>query len=186
MNRITVATVVVSMAATLMLLLPSSTSQGQSMSLTIGSKAPDFTLFDADRKPRTLKEFAGRKLVIAFYPGAFTGACSKEMCALRDAMASFNSLSAQVVGISVDSPFANKAFSDQNKLTFPLLSDHTREVSKSYCGVYQDFGGVKGYTAAKRSVFVLDGAGIVKYAWATDAPGVEPPYEEISKALASF
>jgi glutaredoxin-dependent peroxiredoxin len=153
------------------------------MALTIGSKAPEFTLLDTERKPRTLKEFSGKKLVIAFYPGAFTGACTKEMCALRDALAEFNKLSAQVVAISVDSPFANKAFADQNMLTFPLLSDYTREVSKSYCGVYEDFAGVKGYTASKRSVFVLDGSGVVKYVWITDTPGVEPPYEEISKAL---
>ena len=156
------------------------------MSLSIGSKAPDFTLVDSDRKPRSLKEFLGKKLVLAFYPGAFTGVCGKEMCALRDAMASFNTLSAQVVGISVDGPFANKAFSDQNKLTFPLLCDYTREVSKAYAGLYEDFAGVKGYTAAKRSVFVLDASGVVKYVWVTETPGVEPPYEEIKKALASF
>ena len=101
------------------------------MSLTVGQTAPDFTLIDTERKPRSLKEFAGKKVVLAFYPGAFTGACTKEMCALRDAMAAFNSLEAQVVGISVDSPFANKGFADANKVTFPLLSDFTREVRRS-------------------------------------------------------
>ena len=156
------------------------------MALTVGAKAPDFTLFDADRKPRSLKEFAGKKLVLVFYPGAFTGVCTKEMCAFRDSLASFNAMAAQVVGISVDSPFANHAFADQNKLAFPLLSDHTREVSKSYCGVYDGFAGVTGYTASKRSVFVLDAGGVVKYAWSTENPAVEPPYEEIQKALGSI
>ena len=156
------------------------------MALTVGAKAPDFTLFDADRKPRSLKEFAGKKLILVFYPGAFTGVCTKEMCAIRDSLASFNAMAAQVVGISVDSPFANHAFADQNKLAFPLLSDHTREVSKSYCGVYDGFAGVTGYTASKRSVFVLDAGGVVKYVWSTENPGVEPPYEEIGKALKSF
>ncbi len=156
------------------------------MALTIGTKAPDFTLVDTDRKPRSLKEFAGKKVVLAFFPGAFTGACTKEMCTLRDALASFNAMSAQVVAISVDSPFANKGFADQNKLTFPVLSDFTKEVSKKYCGLYDDFGGVKGYTAAKRAVFVLDAAGVIKYAWISDVPGNEPPYDEINKALKSF
>lgn len=156
------------------------------MTLTVGSKAPDFTLVDTDRKPRSLKEFAGKKLVIAFFPGAFTGVCTKEVCALRDAMAAFNAIAAQVIAISVDSPFANAAFAGQNKLAFPVLSDLTKEVSKSYCGLYEDFAGVKGYAAAKRSVFVIDGAGIVRYAWSTDAPGIEPPYDEITKALNSF
>jgi len=164
-----------------------STSQsGQPMALTIGSKAPDFTLFDTDRKPRSLNEFTGKKLILAFYPGAFSGACTKEMCAIRDALASFNSMGSQVVGISVDSPFANKGFADHNKLTFPLLSDFTREVSKKYAGVYVGFGGVNGYEASKRAVFVLDGSGVVKYVWVTEVPGNEPPYDEIKKALESF
>lgn len=153
------------------------------MPVSVGSKAPDFTLTDTERKPRSLAEFKGKKVVLAFYPGAFTGVCTKEMCALRDAMAAFNSFNAQVVGISVDSPFANKGFADVNKLQFPLLSDHTRETSRAYCGLYEDFGGVKGYTAAKRSVYVIDGQGVVTYAWVTDAPGTEPPYDEIKAAL---
>ena len=156
------------------------------MSLTVGQVAPEFTLFDTERKPRSLKEFAGKKVVLAFYPGAFTGACTKEMCALRDAMTAFNSLDAQVIGISVDSPFANKAFADANKITFPLLSDHTREVSMKYVGVYESFAGVTGYTASKRSIFVLDGKGVIKYTWVTETPGNEPPYDEIQKALKGF
>ena len=156
------------------------------MALSTGSKAPDFKLIDADRKERSLSEFLGKKTVLAFFPGAFTGVCTKEFCQLRDSMASFNSMNAQVVGISVDSPFANKGFSDANRLAFPLLSDFSRAVSKQYCGVYDDFAGLKGYTAAKRAVFVLDNSGVVKYAWVSDTPGVEPPYGDVNKALASF
>ena len=153
------------------------------MSVTVGSKAPAFTLFDTDRKPRSLAEFAGKKVVLVFYPGAFTGACTKEMCALRDAMAAFNAVDAQVLGISVDSPFANKAFSDANKLAFPLLSDYSRETSKAYAGLYTDFAGVQGYTASKRAVYILDGQGVVTYVWMTDTPATEPPYEEVKAAL---
>lgn len=156
------------------------------MALKVGDKAPDFSLMDADRKERTLKEFLGKKTVIAFFPGAFTGVCTKEMCAFRDSLAQLNAVQAQVVAISVDSPFANKAFADQNKLSFPILSDHSRSVAKQYVGVYEDFAGVKGYTAAKRSVFLLDAQGVVKYCWVTEAPGTEPPYDEVQKAAAAI
>ncbi len=153
------------------------------MSLTTGQRAPDFTLPDTDRKQRSLSEFRGKKTVLAFFPGAFTGVCTKEMCQLRDSMAMFNDMDAQVVGISVDAPSANKAFALANNLTFPLLSDYTRTVSKQYCGVYQDFGGLMGYEAAKRSVFVLDAQGVVRYAWISENPGTEPNYEEVRSAV---
>ena len=102
------------------------------MALKIGDKAPDFQLFDTDRKLRSLNEFAGSKMVIAFFPGAFTGVCTKEMCAFRDSMSKLNDLNAKVVGISVDAPFANKAFANQNNLQFPLLSDYERTAAASY------------------------------------------------------
>ncbi len=156
------------------------------MALTVGAKAPNFTLLDTDRKERSLAEFLGKKTVVAFFPGAFTGVCTKEMCTFRDSLADLARVNAQVVAISVDSPFSNKAFSDANKLTFPVLSDYTRATSNDYCGVYVDFAGMKGYTASKRAVFVLDAQGTVKYAWISEAPGNEPPYDEVNKALASF
>ena len=153
------------------------------MALKVGSKAPEFTLFDTNKKSRQLSEFHGKKVVLAFYPGAFTGACTKELCAFRDAMSNFNNLNAQVVGISVDSPFANNAFATQNNLQFPLLSDFTREVCKQYCGVYEDFGGIKGYNASKRAVFIVDANNTVTYAWISENPGVEPDYNAVIMAL---
>jgi peroxiredoxin len=156
------------------------------MALTIGVKAPDFKLVDTSMKERTLGEFLGKKTVLAFYPGAYTGVCTKELCQLRDSLANFTGLKAQVVGISVDGPFANKAFADANKLPFPLLSDYTRSTIKNYGGVHEDFAGLKGYSAAKRSVFVLDSKGVVTYAWVSEDPRVEPPYQEITKALESI
>jgi len=153
------------------------------LAIKVGSKAPEFTLFDTDRKSRQLSEFHGKKVVLAFYPGAFTGACTKELCAFRDAMSNFNNLNAQVVGISVDSPFANNAFATQNNLQFPLLSDFTREVCKQYCGVYEDFGGIKGYSASKRAVFIVDANNTVTYAWISENPGVEPDYNAVILAL---
>lgn len=156
------------------------------MALKVGDKAPDFTMYDVDKKPRTLKEFLGKKTVLAFYPGAFTGVCSKEMCTFRDSLASLNNIDAQVVAASTDSPFANKAFADQNKLNFPVLSDVTKSVSKQYAGLYDGFAGIPGYAAAKRAVFVLDSSGTVKYSWISDNPGVEPNYDEVRKAVSSF
>ena len=153
------------------------------MALNVGSKAPEFILFDSNKKSRQLSEFHGKKVVLAFYPGAFTGACTKELCAFRDAMSNFNNLNAQVVGISVDSPFANNAFATQNNLQFPLLSDYTREVCKQYCGVYEDFGGIKGYSASKRAVFIVDANNTVTYAWISENPGVEPDYNAVILAL---
>ena len=156
------------------------------MAVRVGDKAPEFTLIDGDRKPRSLSEFLGKKTVLAFFPGAFTGVCTKEMCALRDSMSRFNELNAQVVGISVDAPFSNKAFATQNNLQFPILSDYSRAAVKAYGIVLDNFAGLTGYSAAKRSVFVLDKDGVIRYVWITDNPGVEPAYDEVSKALAAL
>jgi glutaredoxin-dependent peroxiredoxin len=153
------------------------------MAIQAGMMAPEFTLFDTEKKPRSLSEFKGKNVVLAFYPGAFTGVCTKEFCTFRDTLANFSNLKAQIIGISVDVPFANKAFASQNNLQFPLLSDYSREISKKYAGVHEDFAGMKGYSASKRAVYIVDSIGKVKYVWVTENPGVEPDYEAISKAL---
>jgi len=154
------------------------------MSLSVGQKAPNFTLADAFRKPVSLSDYAGKKVVILFYPGAFTAVCEKEMCTIRDTMADFDGGGAQILGISVDAPAANKAFSDKNGLKFPLLSDYTRYVSIQYCGVVTNFAGLAGLTASNRAAYVIDASGTVTYAWVGENPGVEPSYDEIKKALA--
>jgi peroxiredoxin len=156
------------------------------MSVEVGQKPPDFQLYDQDKKLRTLKEFQGKKVVLAFFPGAFTSGCTKEMCTFRDSMQTLNGLNAQVVGISVNDPFANKAFAEANKLEFPILSDYGREVVRKFNVSYDDFAGLKGYTVAKRSVFVLDDKGMVRYRWVSEDPGKQPDYEEIKKALAKI
>jgi len=149
--------------------------------LTVGSSATDFELTDHNLKKVRLSSLKG-KVVLAFYPGAFTGVCTKEMCTFRDMMARFNELEATVLGISVDTPFANKAFAEHNGIEFSLLSDFGGEVAKQYGGVHTDFAGVPNYTAAKRAVFIVED-GKVTYAWVSEDPGKEPPYEEIVKAL---
>lgn len=153
--------------------------------IRIGKKAPNFTLPDTDLKPRSLKDF-DTKLVLAFYPGAFTSVCTKEMCAFRDSLAKLNELKAQVIGISVNDPFSNKAFAEANNLGFPLLSDYRREVVRLYGVGARDFAGLKGYIAAKRSIFILDKKGVIHHKWVSEDPRVEPNYQEIQKILSEM
>jgi len=149
----------------------------------VGDKAPSFTLPDTDLKPRSLSEFLGNKVVLAFFVGAFTSVCTKEMCAFRDSMARLIGLKAQVVGIAVSDPFSNKAFAEKNRLTFPILSDYNREVIRTYGIEHEDFAGLKGYQTSKRAIFILDKTGVVRYAWITENPSVEPNYSEIESFL---
>ncbi len=151
--------------------------------IEIGSPAPDFSLLDTKREAKSLNDFKGRVTVLAFYPGAFTGVCDSEMCSLRDSMAEFNELNANVVGISVDSPFANGGFAGRHNLEFPLLSDFTRETIKNYDILLKDFAGVTGYDVAQRSVFILDADGIVRFKWIAEKPGIEPDYAALKEEL---
>lgn len=154
--------------------------------VNVGEKAPDFTLPDTDRKPRKLSDFRGKKLVLAFFPGAFTSVCTREMCTFRDSLARLSELKAQVVGVSVNDPWSNKGFAERNLLTFPLLSDYNREVIRLYGIELTDFAGLKGYSVAKRSVFILDKEGVVRYRWVSEDPGAEPNYREIENALSQI
>ena len=152
----------------------------------IGEVAPDFKLPDTDKNLRSLKEFRGKKTVLAFFPGAFTGVCTKEMCTFQESLSRFNGMDAQVVGVSVDSPFSNKEFSTKNKLQFPILSDYKEEVIKRYDLVHVGLGGLEGYTSARRAVFVVDKDGVIRYEWLSEAPGNEPNYDEIAKAVSAI
>ena len=151
--------------------------------INVGEKAPDFTLPDTDRKSRRLSEFRGKKLILAFFPGAFTSVCTKEMCTFRDTMARLSELKAQVVGVSDNDPWSNKGFAERNLLAFPLLSDINREVIRLYGIELTNFAGLKGYSVAKRSVFILDKEGVVRYRWVSEDPGIEPNYKEIQETL---
>lgn len=153
------------------------------MAVEVGKRVPDVTLVSHDRKSVKLSEFLGKPTVLVFFPGAFTSVCTKELCTFRDGMAKFNELQAQVIAISVDSPFAQKAFADQNGLNFTLLSDFNRAAVRAF-GI-EDPKFVNGLLpgVAKRSVFVLDKNGTVSYRWVADNPGVEPNYQEVEAAV---
>ncbi len=153
------------------------------MALNVGDKAPDFEAPDQNLKMRKLSDFKGNKLVLAFFPGAFTSVCTKEMCTFRDSMANLNKLNATVLGVSVDQPFSNAKFAKDNNLNFDLLSDLTREMSNKYGGLHQNFVNIPGLVASKRSVFVIDKNGKVTYAWVSEDPGVEPDYKKIEEEL---
>jgi len=108
------------------------------------------------------------------------------MCTFRDSMAALERLDAQVVGVSVNDPYSNRAFAEKNGLTFPLLSDYERKVVKLYGVALKDFAGLKGYTAAQRSVFILDRNGIVRFRWVSDDPRKEPDYRRLNEALSQI
>ena len=151
------------------------------MSVDVGAVAPDFTLPNQDREPVTLSAARGRPVVLAFFPAAFSGTCTKELCTIRDSLSKLNQANAQVYGISVDTFFALKAFQDQEKLTFPLLSDFNKEVIRKY-GVYnEDMIGLKGI--AKRAVFVVDKNGAVKYREVLEDARNEPDYGKVLAAV---
>jgi peroxiredoxin len=153
------------------------------MAVEVGQTAPEFSLYDQDRNERSLGEFKGKKVILAFFPGAFTGVCTTEMCTLRDRADQFNSLNAQVLGISVDPPFAQKAWADANNLNFPVLCDFNRQVVNQYDVALPNLAGLQGYTVANRAVFVVDKEGVVRYKWLAPSPVNEPDYEEIQQAL---
>jgi glutaredoxin-dependent peroxiredoxin len=151
----------------------------------VGATAEGFTLYDADKNERKLSEFLvkGKRTILAFYPGAFTGGCTKEMCTFRDMFSDLEKMNANLIGISVDAPFAQKAFAEEHGLNFPLLCDFKRDVIQKYDVVWKNLGGVNGYDTSNRAIFILDDGGKVLYSWAAPNPGVQPNFEEIKKNL---
>ncbi len=149
----------------------------------INSQAPDFTLFDTTREKVTLSDHRGKKVILAFFPAAFTGVCEKELCSFRDSLAELNDVGATVLAISVDAPFSNGAFAAKTGANFPILSDYTRSTVAAYGVELPDFAGMPGYTASQRAVFIVNGEGAITYKWVGPNPGVEPDYDAIKAAL---
>ena len=148
--------------------------------------APDFNLKNTEKNDIALSSFKGKTVVLAFYPGAFTGVCDTEMCSLKDSMDSFNDLNATVLGISVDSPWANAEFAKKYEINFNLLSDYNRDVSKAYDMIFNGLGGLEGYECSNRGVIIIDGQGLIQYRWVAENPGVEPNYSEIIEKVKSL
>ena len=148
------------------------------MSLKIGQPAPDFTLYDTEKRPVKLSELQDQNVLLLFFPLAFTSTCTQELCSVRDNLKMYESLEVLPVGISVDSLFSLKKFKEEQKLNFPLLSDFNKEVSKAYGSLYETWGyGWKG--VGKRSAFLIDKDGIVRYAEVLENAGELPDFKAI-------
>ena len=145
----------------------------------IGDSAPNFTLKNTSKDDISLSDYAGKTVILAFYPGAFTGVCDKEMCAFQDSMGKLNDADAVVLGISVDSPWANAEFARKYELEFTLLSDVDRDVVTMYDATFTGLGGIEGYVSANRVVVIIDKDGVVQYRWDAESPGIEPNYDEV-------
>ena len=154
------------------------------MAATVGQKAPEFKLMNDKREEVTLSSQKGHPVVLAFFPAAFTGVCTKELCTFRDSMAKLNSAKATVYGISVDTSFSLAAFKKEQNLNFPLLSDFNKEVIQAYGVFNPDMIGLKGI--AKRSTFVIDKDGVVRYAEILEDARNEPNYDKVFEALSKL
>lgn len=155
------------------------------MALKPGDKAPNFKLYDSDKNEVTLDQFKGKKVVLLFFPLAFTGVCTKEMCTTSEGLDEYQKLDAQVLGISVDSFATLAKFKADNGIQFPLLSDFNREAARAYDCLYDEFVlGMRG--VAKRSAFVIDRDGVVRYAEVLENAGDLPNFEAIKKTLSQI
>jgi glutaredoxin-dependent peroxiredoxin len=152
------------------------------MALQVGDKAPDFKLYNTEKAEVSLGDYAGKNLVILFFPQSFTGVCTKELCSTRDDIAFYQGLGTDVVAVSVDSVFTLGKFREEQKLNFPLLSDFNKEMSTAYDTIYNDWiMGMKG--VSKRSAFVVDGQGIIRYAEVLESAGDLPNFDAVKKTL---
>ena len=156
------------------------------MAVRVGEPAPDFELRGSQgNEPVRLSSFRGEKnVVLLFFPLAWTSVCTKEMCSIRDGYAEYTKLNAQVLGISVDSAFALKAWAKEEGFTFPLLSDFNKDVSASYGALYDDLMGLKG--VSKRAAFVIDRAGVVRHAEVLAKASDLPDFDAVKRVLSDI
>ena len=155
------------------------------MALQIGNKAPDFKLYNSDKQEVSLSDYQGKNVVVLFFPLAFTGVCTAELCEMRDNIASYSKLNAEILAISVDSLFTLEKFKTDQNLPFHLLSDFNKETSAAYGSLYENFVlGMKG--VSKRSAFVVDAEGIVQYAEVLESAGDVPDFVAVQAALAGL
>jgi peroxiredoxin len=155
------------------------------MSIQKGQAAPDFSLFNTEKNKVALTDYNGKNLVILFFPLAFTGVCTTELCSVRDNLNVYTGLNAEVVGISVDSLFALGKFKEEQQYNFPLLSDFNKSTSKAYGAFYDEFV-LDMQGVAKRAAFVIDKDGIVQYAEVLESAGDLPNFDAIKAALSGL
>lgn len=155
------------------------------MSIQIGQQAPAFTLYNTDKQQVALSSFAGKNVLILFFPQAFTSVCTTELCSVRDNLAFYNQTDAEVLGISVDSVFTLGRFKQDQGLNFNLLSDFNKEVSSAYGALYENFVfDMKG--VSKRAAFVVDKNGKIAHAEVLESAGDLPNFEAIQQTLSGL
>lgn len=158
------------------------------MAITVGSKAPDFTLKSKQASGLvdiTLSNnFSKKNTVLLFFPAAFTGVCTKELCDISAGMNTYSGLNADVIGISIDTPFAQEAWAQKEKISIPLASDLNKETIKKYDVVFPMLAGV-GDTAA-RAAIVIDKNGVVQYSEQTPTPKDLPNFDKVKETLAKL
>lgn len=153
--------------------------------MQINQTAPDFTLHNTEKQKITLSELKGKNVLLLFFPLAFTSTCTAELCATRDDIAFYGSMNATVLGISVDSPFSLKKFREEQNINFDLLSDFNKDVSKAYNTLYETFI-LDMHGVSKRSAFVIDKEGIIRYAEILEKASEIPNFEAIQACLKSL
>lgn len=153
--------------------------------MQINQAAPDFTLFNTNKQKITLSELKGKNVVVLFFPLAFTSTCTAELCSMRDNLAFYNSMNATVLGISVDSVFSLGKFKEEQQINFDLLSDFNKEASKAYNSLYETFV-MDMHGVSKRSAFVIDKEGVIRYAEILENAGEVPNFEAINNCLKSL
>ena len=151
------------------------------MALQTGQPAPQFTLSSSELKSVSLADYKGKKVILHFFPLAFTGVCTTQLCTMRDNFGYYDGLNAVILGISVDSPFTLAKFKEENGYQFQLLSDFNKEVSTAYGAIYDTFFGMKGI--AKRAAFVIDEDQNIVYAEVLEDAGSLPNFEAIAAAV---
>ncbi len=152
------------------------------MTLKPGDKAPGFKLFNSEKQEVSLDDFTGKNVVLLFFPQAFTGVCTAELCSTRDDMDFYQGLDAQILALSVDSVFTLAKFKEDQQFNFPLLSDFNKEISRAYGALYEDWIlNMKG--VSKRAAFVIDKSGIIRYAEVLDNPGNLPNFGAVKETL---
>ncbi len=155
------------------------------MKIEIGQPAPDFTLYDSAKNKVTLSDLKGHNVLLLFFPLAFTSTCTAELCSIRDNISFYNNVNAKVFGISVDSLHTLSKFKAEQNLNFSLLSDFNKDVSTGYGSIYEMFGyNMKG--VSKRSAFVIDKVGIVRYAEVLENASEQPNFKNITLTLESL
>ena len=152
------------------------------MKIEIGQQAPDFTLFDSSKNKVTLSDQQGQNVLLLFFPLAFTSTCTAELCSVRDNISFYNNVNAKVFGISVDSLHTLAKYKADQNLNFSLLSDFNKDVSTAYGSIYEMFGyNMKG--VSKRSAFVIDKDGVIRYVEILENASEQPNFKEITLIL---